>query len=40
MVIQKVFYVATTLTMKMNSNYKIICDNIVNNENIKLLKWT
>jgi hypothetical protein len=30
-------YVDTTFTMKMNSNDKILCDNIVNKQNINLL---
>jgi hypothetical protein len=34
----KMYYVGTTFTMKMNSNYKILCDNIVNKHNTKVLK--
>ena len=35
----KMHYVGTTFTMKMNSNDKILCDNIVNKQDIYVLKW-
>ena len=31
-------YVGTTFTVKMNSNDKIVCDNIVNKKHINVLK--
>jgi hypothetical protein len=31
-------YVGTTFTMKMNSNHKIVCTNILNKQNINALK--
>jgi len=31
-------YVGTTFTLKMNSNDKILCDNIVNKQHIDVLK--
>ena len=31
-------YVGTTFTMKMNSNDKTLCDNIVNKQHINVLK--
>jgi len=34
----KMNYVGTTFTMKMNSNDKILCDNIVNKQRINVLK--
>ena len=34
----KMQYVGTTFTMKMNSNDKIVCDNIVNKQHINVLK--
>ena len=35
----KMHYLGTTFTLKMNSNDKILCDNIVNKQHINLLKW-
>ena len=35
----KMHYVGTTFTMKMNSNDKILCGNIVNKQHINVLKW-
>jgi hypothetical protein len=32
-------YLDTTFTMEMNSNDKILCDNIVNKQNVNVLKW-
>ena len=34
----KVHYVGTTFTMKMNSNDKVLCDNIVNKQHVNVLK--
>ena len=34
----KMHYVGATFTMKMNSNDKILCDDIVNKQNINVLK--
>ena len=34
----KMHYVGTTFTLKMNSNDKILCDNIVNKQHINVLK--
>jgi hypothetical protein len=34
----KMHYEGTTFTMKMNSNDKILCDNIVNKQHINVLK--
>ena len=33
----KMHYVGTTFTMKMNSNDKILCDNILNKQDTKVL---
>jgi hypothetical protein len=35
----KMHYVGTTFTMKMISNDKILCGNIVNKQHIYVLKW-
>jgi hypothetical protein len=35
----KMHYVGTTFTMKMNSNDKVLCDNIANKKDIIILKW-
>jgi hypothetical protein len=35
----KMHYVGTTFTMKMISNDKILCDNIVNKQHINVVKW-
>jgi hypothetical protein len=32
------YYVGTTFTMKINSNDKILCGNIVNKQDINVLK--
>jgi hypothetical protein len=32
-------YLGTTLTLKMNSNDEILCDNIVNKQIINVPKW-
>ena len=37
-VIYKMNYVGTAFTMKMNSNDKILCDNIVYKQHINVLK--
>jgi hypothetical protein len=34
----KMHYLGTTFTMKVNSNDKILCDNIVNKQHINVLK--
>ena len=34
----KMHYFGTTFTMKINSNDKILCDNIVNKQHINVLK--
>ena len=39
MVTYKMHYVGTTFTLKMNSNYEILCDNIVEKQNTDALKW-
>jgi len=33
------YYVGTTFTMKMNSNNKFVCENIINKQSINVLKW-
>ena len=38
MVTYKMHYVGTIFTMKMNSNDKIVCDNISNMKDIDVLK--
>jgi hypothetical protein len=35
----KMHYVGTTFTLKMNSNYEILCDNIVDKQHTDALKW-
>jgi len=34
----KIHYVGTSFTVKMNSNHKILCRNIVNKQSINVLK--
>jgi hypothetical protein len=34
----KMHYAGTTFTLKMNSNDKILCDNIVNKQHMNVLK--
>ena len=36
---KKMHYVGTTFTMKINSNDKILCDNIFNKQYNNVLKW-
>ena len=38
MVTYKMHYVGTTFTLKMNSNDKILRDNVVNKQHINVLK--
>jgi hypothetical protein len=35
----KMHYVGTTFTLKMNSDEKILCDNIVDKQRVNVLKW-
>jgi hypothetical protein len=37
-VIYKMHYVGTTFTLKMNSNDKILCDNIAEKDQVNVLK--
>ena len=39
MVTYKMHNVGTTFTVKMNSNDKILSDNIVNKQHVDALKW-